>query len=96
MLLPTAGGLMGDGASSRALRGTNSGSNKSASGFSPSTSQRPTRTPPESGDGGRQHGVDPADLAVLTESDLSARHDVILQDSGTIVMLEVPGELISS
>lgn len=83
---------MGDGASSRALRGTNSGSNKSASGFSPSTSQRPTRTPPDSGDGGRHNGLDPADLAVLTESDLAARHDVLLQDCGTIVMLEVPGQ----
>ncbi len=81
--------MMGE-ASSRMLRGTNSGSNKS--GFSPSTSQRPSRMPPESGDGGREQG--PAiDTRVLTESDLAARHDVVLQDSGTIVMLEMPGGL---
>jgi hypothetical protein len=78
-------------ASSRMLRGTNSGSNKS--GFSPSTSQRPTRTPPESGDGGREPGLAAADMRVLTDSDLAARHDVVLQDSGTIIMLEMPGRL---
>jgi hypothetical protein len=99
-LLDTAGGrglapaaaaaIMGE-ASSRMLRGTNSGSNKS--GFSPSTSQRPTRTPPESGDGGREPGLAAADSRVLTDSDLAARHDVVLQDSGTIVMLEMPGRL---
>lgn len=82
---------MGDGASSRALRGTNSGSAKSQT-FSRSNSQRPTRTPPESGDGASGPRVDPADMVVLTEHDLATRHDVILQDSGTIVMLEVPGE----
>lgn len=83
--------MMGE-PSSRMLRGTNSGSNKS--GFSPSTSQRPSRTPPESGDGSsRGLGMAmAADARVLTDSDLAARHDVVLQDSGTIVMLEVPGE----
>lgn len=35
--------------------------------------------------------VDAAVNAVLSEAELAARHDVLLQDSGTIVMLEVPG-----
>lgn len=90
MLAQTAAAIMGE-ASSRALRGTNSGSNKSQ-GCSPSTSQRPTRTPPESRDGGsREAGLDPADVAVLSEAELAARHDVVLTDTGTIVMLEMPG-----
>jgi hypothetical protein len=31
-------------------------------------------------------------MVVLSEHDLAALHDVMLQDSGTIVMLELPGE----
>ena len=89
---PSAGMLGADQGPSRTLRGTNSGSNKSQ-GCSPSTSQRPSRTPPESRDGGRERaGQETAGAAVLTERDLSARHDVFLQDSGNIVMLEQPGK----
>lgn len=91
MLGPSTAIMAGDQSLGRLLRGTNSGSNKS-SGCSPSSSQRPSRTPPDSSDGGRERaGAGAAAAQVLTESDLAARHDVLLQDSGTIIMLEQPG-----
>jgi len=92
MLGPAGAAMMAGDQLSRALRGTNSGSNKSQ-GVSPLGSRRPTRTPPERADPAVSElaGIDQASAVVLTERDLAARHDVFLQDTGTIVMLEQPG-----
>jgi hypothetical protein len=82
----------GDQTPRRMLRGSGSGSNKSgdgAMGFSPSSSQRPSRTPP---DGSAAAAA--AARAPLSENDLAAVHNVLLQESDNIIMWEQPGALL--
>ncbi|KAF6261369.1 hypothetical protein COO60DRAFT_1625359 [Scenedesmus sp. NREL 46B-D3] len=55
------------------------------------SSTRPTGTPPAAG-----AAVAAAARAMLSESDTSKQHKVLLQDSGTVFMWEVPGVVVAA
>jgi hypothetical protein len=57
---------------------------------SQSSSARPTGTPPAAG---AAEAAAAAAGVLLNEGDLAKPHKVLLQDSGTVFMWEVPGEL---